>query len=573
MAELLTKTKRYFNEYIGQAGKIKLLVIPVVLCLILANHLEVQYTNSSARMTTKVSDVAVDDRFALLKMYIVYFIICHTLKLMVNLFNANFIAMSIRSGFRNFFYEYFTVKYAVFQSIGIGEAQYNIMRRAYTLSDFLTTVTMSFISNFFFFLIVVQSVNASISGMVKLVMFVLLLGFLAFSIFIQMYRSKIRRRVNDGLQENSRKLYDILFNYERIITYDNLDVECEKYWDSMHQQTVYGSIYWVTYEIVNFLNTFFFLILNIFLLKQYNSIPTMSSDSLKEFMMLVTKLSDKLVDISRNIDEICTSFTNLDQSVIENAPQDENNACMQITTFKDAVALQDMSFGYDGKLLFKGVSCVVPKGRKVAITGVNGAGKSTFVKILLGLYDYEGSIYIDGIECRRLTKHCIRDLISYIPQNSFLFDGTVRDNLVLGNRELSDAKLVEYCKLYKMHDSFKALGYDADVGERGMNLSGGQKQKVCFMRSIIKNSPILILDEATSNMDAASELSLINTIKENMQGTTVFMIIHNLALLHNFDEVLFFDNQTLEEHGDFKSLYASNGRFTAFYNDAIKAEH
>ncbi|KAI4290917.1 ATP-binding cassette, subfamily B, heavy metal transporter [Pancytospora philotis] len=568
MGGALAKTKYYFNEYLNRPGWIKMLIGPVILCLIIANYLEIQYTNYTAQMTSKGGSSEL--KYSLLQWYIALFVLCYSLKFLVNLFNANFIANSIRLGFKNFFYEFFTVQYAVFQNIGIGEAQYTIMRRAYALSDFLTTFTMSFISNLFFFLIVLQSVNASIHGWVRLAMSLGLLAFLTFSVSMQLLRSRFRRRVNDGLQENSRKLYDILFNYERIVAYDNLDAELEKYWDSMHGQTVYGALYWVTNEAVGFLNSLFFVLLNVFLLLQFNVMGTKGEAQLKQFVMLIAKLREKLTDISKNLEEICTSFTNLDQSLIEGAAKDEGSGALSISAFQDAIEIRDMAFRYDGKLVFEHVNYTAPRGRKIAITGVNGAGKSTFVKILLGFYEYDGDILIDGIECRRLTKRCLRSLISYVPQNSFLFDGTVRDNLALANREIPNAKLVEYCKLYRMHKSLKKVGYDADVGERGMNLSGGQKQKISFMRSVIKNSPILILDEATSNMDSASELKLINSITENMRNKTVFMIIHNLSLLSHFDEVLFFDENTLKEHGPFEELQKSNGGFSRFYGESVK---
>lgn len=567
MNDVLNKTRYYFREYISNVGRIKILVMPAVLALIIANYLEIQCTNYTAQMTSQGANK--DDGFSLLKFYISFVIVSYTLKYVVNLFNIHFIAISMRSGFKNFFREYLMIKYASFRNIGVGEVQYNIMRRAAALADFLTTLTMSFISNIFFFFLVIHSVNSGVPANIKLILFFCLTVFLLLSSLIQFLRAKIRRKVNDGLQENSRKLYDILFNYERIVAYDNVDVECGKYWDSMHGQTYYGRLYWVSYETVGFINSLFFIFLNVYLIHHFNLISSMNVGNLKEFMMLITKLREKVVDISRNIDEICTSFTNLDQSLIEDCPLDDAGESLQLETFESEIQIKDLAFGYSDKLVLRDVNYTVSRGDKIAITGVNGAGKSTFVKILLGLYDYTGSLKIDGFEYTDLSKKSIRRLISYIPQNSYLFDGTIMDNLTVGNEGLAQEKLVEYCKLYNTHKLFKELGYNNEVGERGKSLSGGQGQKVSFMRAVIKNAPIFILDEATSNMDSVSEQELIHSIFTHMTSKTVFMIIHNLNLLHNFDKIIFFDNNTLEEEGNFDDLYRANGSFTQFYKRSI----
>ncbi|KAI5170296.1 hypothetical protein PAEPH01_1315 [Pancytospora epiphaga] len=571
MTSALAKTKYYFNEYVGSVRWIKIMLMPVAVILIIANYLEIQCTNYSAQITSKDSNKA--DAYRLLKLYALFFVTGYTLKYIVNIFNAYFIATSIRSGFRNFFHEYLLIKYRDFQNIGVGEAQYNIMRRAAALSEFLTTLTMSFISNAFFFLLVLQAINSTMPANIKLSLFLCLALFLLLSGVIQYYRAGIRRKVNLGLQKNSRKMYDILFNYERIVAYDNLEVECGKYWDSMDRQTYYGIIYWVSYEIVSFCNMLFFILLNVYLIGQFNMIPSMQVGNLKEFMMIVTKLREKLTDISRNMDEICTHFTNLDQSAIEGCEKDENEEGLTISKFEGSIVFQNLSFGYGDKAIFRDVNYTVKSGDKIAIAGVNGAGKSTFVKILLGLYDdYQGSILIDGIEYRNLTKHSIRGLVSYVPQHAYLFDGTVLENLTLRKEEMAYSKVIEHCKLHRMHGAFKSIGYDSQVGERGRNLSGGQRQKISFMRAILKNSPIFILDEATSNMDTRSERKLVKSVVERMASRTVFMIIHNINLLHRFDRVMFFADNTLEEEGSFDELYKANGRFTAFYNHTVQQQ-
>lgn len=567
MDAVIKKTNYYITEYILNVKWIKTMVMPVILALIVANYLDIQGSTLSSKMTSdKIDD---DGRYQLLRLYSLCFFIGYTLKYLVYIFNVQFIAVSMRSGYKNFFEEYLTIKYQSFHSIGVGEAQYNINRRAAALADFLTSLTMSFMSNAFFFMLAIHSVIYNIPGRAKISILIFIFLFLVVSLLVQLWRARIRRLVNNGFQSNSKKLYDALLNYERIVAYDNIDVECQKYWNSMQDQAHYSVYYWVTYELVEFMNNAFFVLLNVYLIKQFNDTQSLDVQSFKDFTVIFVKMREKVFEISRNIDEIFTMFTNLDQSAIEGCEIDDKCSSMAISKFDDRITIEDMSFKHADKVIFENVNMTVRKNEMVAITGVNGAGKSTFVKILLGLYDHDGLIKIDGTDINSVSKKSLRNLIGYIPQNSYLFDGSIMDNLTLANKTISPEKLTEYCKMYNTHELFKEIGYDREVGERGKNLSGGQAQKVSFMRAIIKNAPILVLDEATSNMDTVSELEVIENLKAHGINKTILMIIHNLNLLHHFDKILFFDNLTLLEQGSFEELYRVNSAFTEFYEKSI----
>lgn len=570
MRTLARKIISYCKDYIGGDYWIKAWVMPALLILIIANYFELQY---SYRSGTISSDPAKrEESIVMLRDYIFFYAFSYTLKYGVDLFNAYFVASSMRSGFRNFFYEYLTIKYSKFRSIGIGEAHYNIIRRANALAEFLTILTMSFVSNFFFFLIVLHAVSARIETRVCVRMLVALSIFVLVSLVLQYFRSKVRKSVNNGLQLNSRILYDVLFNYERITAYDTLDIESQKYWKSMDLQTKYAIIYWISYEGINLFNSIVFILVNVYLIQQFNTSPNITKDDLKRFILVITKLNDKVLDISRSIDELFTAFTNLDQSHIAGEPADEGEGLIPAVTYNDSIVAENLGFGYDEHKIFQKVFCSIARGEKIAITGANGHGKSTFMKLLLGFYEYEGSLTIDKLEFSKVSRKALRNLIAYVPQNAQLFDTTIMENLVLANEDITSEKVVEYCKLYGMHDLFKELGYDKRVGERGKNLSGGQKQKICFLRAVIRNTPVLLLDEATANMDAGSELELIENVHTHMESKTVIMIIHNLSLLKHFDRIFFFFNHTLDGQDSFSELYSKNERFRKFYDDSIRKE-
>lgn len=570
MEGLAHKILRYCKIYIGNVLWIKLFIIPALLILGISNYLDLRCSKLASEIVADKSQR--EESISILKYYVIYYIIAYTMKYFVNLFNAHFVATSMRSGFRNFFYEYLSVKYSKFQEIGIGEAHYNITRRANALSDFLTILTMSFISNLFFFTLAIRDLNSCIDLAAKVKVCLCLGTFLLISLVIQYARSKVRERVNDGLQTNSRKLYDILFNYERITAYDTLEIESKKYWKSMESQTRSAIIYWVSYELVNFLNGVLFALLNVYLIGQFNMMKNLTQKDLKRFMFIVTKLRERVFDISKNVDELFTTFTNLDQSHIANAPVDEPVGLLPVATINNEITGKQLAFSYGEQLVFQNVNFCIKKGEKIAITGVNGNGKSTFVKILMGFYDFDGQLFLDGREHSKLSRTAIRNTIGYLPQNSQLFDTTIMENLTLGNKEVSTEKVVEYCKLYGMHELFRELGYDKRVGERGKNLSGGQRQKICFMRAVIRNTPALILDEATANMDVVSEMDLLRNVLLHMESKTVIMVVHNLSLLRFMDRVFFFNNHTLDGVGQFDDLVEKNTRFRAFYEDAVRKE-
>lgn len=572
MMDTAKKIKYYIKAYIYDNEGVRNMVVPVVIALIMATYFDVHCSAISSQMTTKAKEEDDAGKLTLLKSFVLYFFMEYTLKFFVALFNVNFVATSMQAGFTNFFKEYLMIKYGSFHRIGVGEAQYNIVRRSTALADFLTSFTMYFMANAFFFIVAIHTSVAGIPFETKLLVLGFIMAFLCLSTCLQYLRSKVRRRVNNGFQTNSKKLYDILLNYERIVAYDNIDAECNKYWDSMNNQVFYSVIYWVTYEIADALNTVAFICLNVYLIRQFNSIDSFTGGSFQNFTVLFTKLGEKVFEISRNIDDIFVLFTNLDQSCISDFPMEKSDSLLRLNNFKEELKVEGLSFSHGDKLIFQNVNTTIKKGEMVAIIGVNGSGKSTFVKILLGLYDYDGTIKVDNQDYKELSRQAIRELINYIPQNSYLFDGTIMHNLTLGNKDLSHEKLVEYTRLYKTHGLFKELGYDKEVGERGKNLSGGQAQKVSFMRAVIKNSFIFILDEATSNMDTISELELIKSLREHATSKTIIMIIHNLSLLQHFEHVLFFNNKMLAEQGTFDDLYKSKDGFRQFYEESIVKE-
>lgn len=250
-----------------------------------------------------------------------------------------------------------------------------------------------------------------------------------------------------------------------------------------------------------------------------------------------------------------------------------------ITNRPDALPLQcsqglikfeNVGFSYDNNnQIFHNKSITISPGQKVGLVGYSGAGKSTFVNLLLRSFDLShGRICIDGQDISRITQESLRDRIALIPQDPSLFARTLMDNIRYGRPEASDSEVIEAAKKAHAHDFIIncSHGYDTLVGERGIKLSGGQKQRIAIARAILKNAPILILDESTSQLDSVTEKLIQESLWELMEGKTTLVIAHRLSTILHMDRILVFDKGTIIEDGSHTELLAQNGLYRKFWD-------
>jgi ATP-binding cassette subfamily B protein len=230
------------------------------------------------------------------------------------------------------------------------------------------------------------------------------------------------------------------------------------------------------------------------------------------------------------------------------------------------VRFENVSFAYPAsdEPVLAGVSFTAQPGTCVALVGHTGAGKSTAMTLLQRLWDpTTGRITIDGQDLRDITLDSLRSNIGVVFQESLLFNRSIRDNLLVGRPDATDAEMEQACRMADAHEFIvrQQHGYDTMIGERGTTLSGGQRQRLAIARALMKNPPILILDEATSALDAATEARVSKALKTLMAGRTTFIIAHRLSTVRDADEILVFDDGHIVEQGDFNSLLARHGRF------------
>lgn len=237
------------------------------------------------------------------------------------------------------------------------------------------------------------------------------------------------------------------------------------------------------------------------------------------------------------------------------------------------IRYENIEFSYSEKknTVFKNLNFTVAKNEKLAVAGESGSGKTTIVNLLLRFYEpTSGSIYINGTDIKDLTLKSLRSLITVVSQETYLFNGTIKENLLHANEDADEKKLIDACKAANIHSFIQSLpdGYNTKVGERGLNFSGGQRQRIAIARAVLKNSPIVVLDEATSSVDTENENEIKQSLNHLLRNRTSITIAHRLNTIENSDRILVLHRGEIVEEGSYKELILKDG----YYKKLVEAQ-
>ena len=235
----------------------------------------------------------------------------------------------------------------------------------------------------------------------------------------------------------------------------------------------------------------------------------------------------------------------------------------------ESIEFKNVSFAYDETVVLKNVSFAVNSGEAIALVGASGSGKSTIVNLVPRFYDpFEGEVLVNGKNINGYTTKSLRGMISLVSQDTILFSGSVRENILYGKPDATFEEVVQAANAANAHEFIRNLpnGYDTVIGERGLKLSGGQRQRLSIARAIIKNPPILIFDEATSHLDTESEREVQKAIENLMQGRTVFVIAHRLSTIQNADRIIVVHEGGIVESGTHAELINKDGQYKKLYD-------
>ncbi len=284
--------------------------------------------------------------------------------------------------------------------------------------------------------------------------------------------------------------------------------------------------------------------------------------------------------ITLNIQTGISAALRVFELIDASSEEEESEGAKPLGAFTDSIVFENVSFKYGDKPVLDNINLTIKKGEVNAIVGMSGAGKSTLVNLIPRFYDTsEGTISIDGTNIREIQLKALRGNIAVVSQHVILFNDTIKNNIAYGNILKDDSLIEKAAKSANAHDFITALpqGYDTIIGESGAKLSGGERQRISIARAILKDSPILIMDEATSSLDTHSELEVQSGLKRLMEGRTTFVIAHRLSTIQSAHRIIVLKEGRIIETGGHEELLSKEGEYTKLYNiqvyDAGEEKH
>jgi ATP-binding cassette, subfamily B, heavy metal transporter len=406
--------------------------------------------------------------------------------------------------------------------------------------------------------------------------------FMYFTYIATEWRIEIRRKMNDSDTEANTKAIDSLLNYETVKYFSAEQREATRYDHSMER---FEKASVKTYTSLALLNTgqavIFTAGLTATMLMCVSGIRN-GTHTVGDFVMINAMMIQLYQPLNfmgmvyREIKQAIIDIEKMFEVLSRNPEVKDIPEAVPLVVSSGNVRFDDVRFAYDvERPILKGLSFEVPAGKTVAIVGPSGAGKSTISRLLFRLYDVSGGrILIDGQDIRDVTQESLRASIGMVPQDTVLFNDTIRYNIRYGRWNASDAEVEEAAQLAQI-DSFIKMspkGYETQVGERGLKLSGGEKQRVAIARTVLKAPPILVLDEATSALDSHTEHEIQESLERVSRGRTSLVIAHRLSTIVGADEIIVLDQGRIAERGTHSRLLASGGLYASMWNRQREAE-
>jgi ATP-binding cassette, subfamily B, heavy metal transporter len=406
--------------------------------------------------------------------------------------------------------------------------------------------------------------------------------YLGFTYLATEWRINIRRNMNDADTDANTKAIDSLLNFETVKYFGNEEHEAQRFDVSMLQYEKAAVKTWVSLAVLNAGQTFIFAIGLTVVMAMSAYAITQNQATIGDFVMI----NALMIQLYMPLNFIGSSYREIKQGLIDvegmfsllsvNAEIKDKPGSVPLKVAQGALAFENVSFAYDKERpIIRNLSFTVPAGHTVAIVGPSGAGKSTISRLLYRFYELTGGrITIDGQDISAVTQKSLRAAIGMVPQDTVLFNDTIRYNIRYGRPDATDAEVEAAAKMAQIHKFVKSLpkGYDAMVGERGLKLSGGEKQRVSIARTILKGPPILVLDEATSALDSFTEQEIQAALRKVSKDRTTVVIAHRLSTVVDANEIIVLDAGRIAERGTHNQLLRKKGVYAAMWNRQREAD-
>jgi ABC-type transport system involved in Fe-S cluster assembly fused permease/ATPase subunit len=411
---------------------------------------------------------------------------------------------------------------------------------------------------------------------------VMVAAYLAFTWKATQWRIEIRRRMNNSDTDANTKAVDSLLNFETVKYFGAELREAERYDVSMAKYEKASTQTYVSLAVLNAGQAVIFTIGMTIVMWLAATDIMAGRTTLGGFVLVNTMLVQLSMPLNfmgmiyREIKQALIDIDDMFQILHRNPEIADKPDALPLAVSDGVVRFENVRFAYDpARPILRGVSFDVPAGRTVAIVGPSGAGKSTLSRLLFRFYEPQGGrILIDGQDIATVRQASLRAAIGMVPQDTVLFNDTIGYNIRYGRWDATPAEVRAAASLAQIDRFISALpeGYDTPVGERGLKLSGGEKQRVAIARTILKGPPILVLDEATSALDSFTEREIQDALDTVSQGRTTLVIAHRLSTVVNADEIIVLDKGVIVERGDHATLLEQDGVYAAMWSRQREAD-
>jgi len=406
-------------------------------------------------------------------------------------------------------------------------------------------------------------------------------AYIWFTFWITNWRIQFRRDMNESDQDANTKAVDSLLNYETVKYFNNEGHETRRFDKSMEKFSRASIQAQISLSVLNTGQAFIMAV-------GMGIVMALAAAGIADGRFSVGTLVSAnaiLIQLYIPLNLLGTVYREITQALVDmeamfrllNQPEEvkDKPGAPPLQVRAGEIRFDNVVFSYEPeRVVLKGISFTVPAGKTVAVVGPSGAGKSTISRILYRFYDIKsGSVTIDGQDLRDVTQQSLRAVIGIVPQDTVLFNDTVRYNIAYGRIGANEAEVKDAAR-HAQIDKFVSqlpMGYDAMVGERGLKLSGGEKQRVAIARTILKNPPILLLDEATSALDTHTEREIQSALAEISRNRTTLVIAHRLSTVVDADEILVLDRGEIVERGRHGALIAAGGQYASMWNKQKEA--
>ena len=413
-----------------------------------------------------------------------------------------------------------------------------------------------------------------------------LLLYVALTFVISEWRTQHRRQMNEMDSKANTKAIDSLLNYETVKYFGNEGYEAQRYDGNLQSyeravvksETSLGLLNAVQAGVIA-------LAVSLLMWRAADGIVN-GALTLGDLVMVNALLIQLYIPLNflgvmyREIKQAIVDMEKMFRLLGENREVEDKPGAAALEVRGGAIRFENVDFSYDGKReILKDVSFEVPPGKKVAVVGTSGSGKSTLARLLFRFYDVNrGRITIDGQDLRDVTQSSVRAALGVVPQDTVLFNDTIYYNVSYGRPVATRAEIENAARVAHIADFIARLpdGWETMVGERGLKLSGGEKQRVSIARTVLKDPPILVFDEATSALDSHTEKSIQSELAEISRDRTTLVIAHRLSTIVDADEILVLDHGAIVERGSFRELITASGRFAEMWRlqqeEGVKAD-